>query len=58
MRLLPFALFAPTAALAHVGDHSQGFWATLTHLLTQPDHIAMALGALALGYVLIRARKG
>ena len=58
MRLFTLALLTPTAALAHAGDHSHGFGETVTHALTQPDHLAIALGVLALGYGLYRVMKG
>lgn len=58
MRLFLIALFAPTAALAHVGDHSEGVLQSLTHALTQPDHLLIALGVAALGYALFRWTKG
>lgn len=58
MRLFILALFTPTAAFAHAGDHSHGFAATITHALTQPDHLAIALGVLVLGYGLYRVMKG
>ena len=43
----------PVAAFAHPGDHPGGF-ASLAHLLTEPDHLAMLLGAVALGYFIHR----
>ena len=60
-RILTLAVLAPTAALAHPGDHG-GFslQAMITHLLSEPDHIVMALGAVAVVLVLIyrtRAHK-
>ena len=57
-RILPLALVAPTAALAHPGDHG-GFsvQVLLTHLFAEPDHIAMALAAVAVvGVLVYRAR--
>ena len=58
MRLFLIALIAPTAAFAHVGDHSKGVLQSLTHALTQPDHLLIALGVAALGYALFRWTKG
>jgi len=47
-------LALPTAvAFAHPGEHHGGF-ASLVHLLTEPDHLAMILGAAALGYFIHR----
>lgn len=46
--LLATSLLAPTAALAHPGDHRTD---GLLHFLSQPDHVALvALGAAGLGY--------
>ena len=58
MRLFLIALIAPTAALAHVGDHSNGVLQSLAHALTQPDHLLIALGVAAVGYGLYRWTKG
>lgn len=58
MRLFILALLTPTAALAHAGDHSHGFVENITHALSEPDHLAIALGVLALGYGLYRVMKG
>jgi hypothetical protein len=41
MRLLAFLTLLPAAAHAHPGVHSG---ADLFHLLTEPDHLAMAGG--------------
>lgn len=41
--------FTPISALAHPGEHRQGLLATLVHLLTEPDHLAMAAIALLIG---------
>lgn len=32
------------AAWAHTGEHGAGFFATLWHMVSQPDHLAMAVG--------------
>lgn len=46
--LLVTSLLAPTAALAHPGDHRTD---GLPHFLSQPDHVALiALGAAVLAY--------
>ena len=60
-RLLPITLFAPTAALAHPGDHT-GFslQTAIAHLAAEPDHVAIILAVVAAGLVLLyrsRARK-
>ncbi|MGC2164703.1 MAG: HupE/UreJ family protein [Gallionella sp.] len=39
----------PMSALAHPGEHHQGLMATLVHLLTEPDHLAMAAITLLIG---------
>jgi hydrogenase/urease accessory protein HupE len=50
--LLAAPLLAPTAALAHPGDHHA---TGLLHLLTEPDHLAMIAAVVAvLGYVIYR----
>lgn len=46
-------LALPMAAQAHPGEHPGGF-ASLTHMLTEPDHLAMLLGAVALAYFIHR----
>ena len=53
------ATIAP-AALAHPGDHHEGWMATLVHLLTQPDHLALLLLAAGAGWAGARmlARRG
>ena len=39
------ALLAPTAALAHPGDHGDfSVGAFLAHMLSEPDHLAMITG--------------
>ena len=47
-------------ALAHP-DHGAGGWvsATLSHLLSEPDHLAMILAPLAFGiaWVVVRRRR-
>ena len=60
-RIALLALMAPTAALAHPGDHG-GFsvQGVLNHLVTQPDHAVIIAAAFGVGlYVLyrVRARK-
>jgi uncharacterized membrane protein len=49
-------LFAaiPLPAFAHAGDHS---FATILHLLTEPDHLAMlALGVAVAVYATLKLR--
>jgi len=46
-------LALPVAAVAHPGEHHGGF-ASLAHLLTEPDHLAMILGAVAVGVFIYR----
>lgn len=43
---LILALFMPTAALSHSGDHSQSL---PTHMLSQPDHLAVLALIAAVG---------
>jgi hydrogenase/urease accessory protein HupE len=48
-RITAIFAIAPSAVLAHPGDHSH---VGLLHLLTEPDHLAMiALGVAALVYI-------
>lgn len=52
------AAFAATGAWAHPG-HGSGGTTTLTHLLTEPDHVLMLLAALAVGVAaIISSRRG
>jgi hydrogenase/urease accessory protein HupE len=49
-----------TAAFAHPGDHALPVLNSLSHLVTEPDHVAMLVGAAAVAFVLLRmlrARK-
>jgi hydrogenase/urease accessory protein HupE len=49
-RLLLLGLAALTGpALAHPGTHHDAWMATLLHLLSEPDHLALALGAVVAG---------
>ena len=50
-------LFFAGEALAHP-DHGPGGWlsAALSHLLSEPDHLAIILAPLALGLVLLVRR--
>ena len=50
-------LALPMAAFAHPGDHHGGF-PSLVHLLTEPDHLAMILGAAFIGYFIHRRVRG
>lgn len=55
-RILPALILLPSAALAHPGDH-HGMG--LTHLLTEPDHLAMITAVVAvLGYAIYRWARG
>ena len=54
--LIP-ALLLPSAALAHAGDHSQGFAQNIAHTLSQPDHVLALIGVLALAYAAYRYAK-
>jgi len=45
-------LLAPTAAIAHAGDHSH---ATLMHFLTEPDHLG-GLAVLLVAGVLVATK--
>ena len=51
-KLFTFVTLAPSAALAHPGDHRTD---GVEHFLSEPFHLAlMALGVAVLGYVLYR----
>jgi hypothetical protein len=59
--ILSLAVLAPTAALAHPGDHG-GFsvQGVLAHIARAPDHAAMIVAVVVAGLVLLyrtRARK-
>ncbi|HWR78511.1 MAG TPA: HupE/UreJ family protein [Thiobacillus sp.] len=41
-------LFSPLA-LAHPGEHHGGLLRAIAHLLSEPDHLAMALIAVVIG---------
>lgn len=45
---VPLALFATTAD-AHPGEHRGGWLTAISHILGEPDHLAMALVAVAAG---------
>lgn len=51
-------LFFAGEALAHP-DHGSGGWlsATLSHLLSEPDHVAMILAPLVAGLAWLAVRK-
>lgn len=54
-RMTSGLIFAPTMAVAHPGDHNLGgFLPSLTHAVSQPDHILIALISAALGYGVFR----
>jgi len=42
-------LLTPLSALAHPGEHHMGLLAGLVHLLSEPDHLAMAAIAIVIG---------
>jgi hydrogenase/urease accessory protein HupE len=46
-----------TSAMAHPGNHAFSVAASLFHLLTEPDHLAMMAVTAAIGYGLWRWRK-
>lgn len=51
-RLASLVTLLPSSALAHPGDHHD---ASLAHLLTEPDHLAMiAVVVVVLGYAIYR----
>ncbi len=52
--LLALLAAAPGTALAHPGEHHGGLLDALMHLLGEPDHLAMLLGALVAGLLLAR----
>jgi hydrogenase/urease accessory protein HupE len=47
--MLAFALATAGYASAHSGDHHDSMLATLMHLLSEPDHLALAVGAVIVG---------
>ena len=50
MRIVALALFLlPGVAIAHPGDHSAAPW---WHMLTQPDHLGLAVMVSALALVI------
>ena len=54
-RLAALCALAPGAALAHPGDHR---FANLSHLVSEPDHLAMiALGAALVAYAAYKLRS-
>jgi hydrogenase/urease accessory protein HupE len=46
------------AAMAHPGDHGFSLAASLFHLLTEPDHLAMIVGAVVLAAAAWRWKVG
>lgn len=54
------ALILPAAAQAHPGGHSDisGMTAALWHLVSQPSHALMLIGAALAGIYLLRWRLG
>jgi hypothetical protein len=59
MRFFPVVFtLIPVPALAHSGDHTPNtVIQNLYHLVTAPDHLIMAAGALALIVAVIYLRK-
>lgn len=58
--MLAFALATAGDASAHSGDHHDSLLATLAHLFSEPDHLAMAAGAVIVGVLgarLLRRRS-
>lgn len=54
-RLAALLALAPTAALAHPGEHR---FADLVHLVSEPDHLAMiALGVVVVAYTVYKLRS-
>lgn len=47
--ILAFALATTGYASAHSGDHHDSMLATLVHLFSEPDHLALAIGAVIVG---------
>lgn len=58
-RFLAIALFAPTAAFAHPGDHSGlSVQQVVAHITSEPDQVALIVAALAAGaYLIYRTRE-
>ena len=48
---------AASPALAHPGDHHEGLLVSLAHLLTEPDHLAMAALAAGIGWAAARLAR-
>lgn len=61
MRALPLILLTlvTAPALAHPGEHHANLLATLWHLLSQPDHLALLALAVGIGggAALLMARR-
>jgi len=51
-----FLLLMPSIAHAHPGDHHGSLWATISHLLSEPDHLALLFFAVA-GGIWLALRK-
>ncbi len=45
------------AAFAHPGEHAFSLLNSIAHLLTEPDHLAMIIGAIVIVGVLFRVRS-
>jgi hydrogenase/urease accessory protein HupE len=47
-----------SGALAHPGDHAYSAFQSVLHVLTEPDHLAMMVGAIVLAVGLyVRSKK-
>ena len=58
-RIIAILVLLPAAAFAHPGHHSHiGFFANLRHVLTEPDHLAMLGGTVAVVALVVYLRKG
>lgn len=44
----------PALAWAHPGEHHQGWWASIMHLVSEPDHVLMLVLATGAGVMLAR----
>jgi hypothetical protein len=49
--------FSATSVFAHPGEHAFSFAASLYHLMTEPDHLAMMAAAAAVAFGFWRWRK-
>lgn len=57
-KLIPFLLAAVVLpAQAHPGEHHAGWFATVWHLVSEPDHLAMAAIAVVVGVAVAKALR-